>query len=142
MRSDSTDLNDSKSSEDNMSNSPFTGRRVILAVTEYEEQQAFGEMLVEMDIDVLIAASAGEALQLLEDHPSDLLIMDVNQPDMHGWPMINKIREINELRDLPITVITDQPNMGITVARVNYLSRPVSIARLRQAVVNALDGSG
>ena len=139
MDTDST-LNESNTSENNEPESPFAGKRVILAVIDPEEQQAFGEILVEMGIDVLVASNAVETLQLLEDFPPNLLIMDINQPDMHGWPMINKIREINELRELPITVITDQANMGITVARVNYLTRPVSIARLRQSVANALDG--
>jgi len=120
---------------ENIHHAPFSGKRVILAVPESEEQEAFREMLNEMQIDVLVASSAVETLELLEDFPSHLLIMDLNQPDMHGWQMINKIR------NLPITVLTDQPNIGITVARVDYLTRPVSIARLRQSVTNALENS-
>ena len=126
---------------ENIHHSSFGGKRVILAVPESEEQEAFREMLNEMQIDVLVASSAVETLELLEDFPSHLLIMDLNQPDMHGWQMINKIREITEIRSLPITVLTDQPNIGITVARVDYLTRPVSIARLRQSVTNALENS-
>jgi CheY-like chemotaxis protein len=126
---------------ENIHHAPFSGKRVILAVPESEEQEAFREMLNEMQIDVLVASSAVETLELLEDFPSHLLIMDLNQPDMHGWQMINKIREITEIRNLPITVLTDQPNIGITVARVDYLTRPVSIARLRQSVTNALENS-
>lgn len=117
------------------------GKRVILAVSEPEEQEAFGEMLEAMGIDVLVADSASQTRQLLEDYPAQLLIMDINQPDMHGWQMISKIREINELRNLPITVITDQAHVGMTVAEVDYLTRPVSIARLRQSVWSALKGS-
>jgi DNA-binding response OmpR family regulator len=126
---------------ENIHPSSFGDKRVILAVPESEEQEAFRAMLNEMQIDVMVASSASETLELLEDFPSHLLIMDLNQPDMHGWQMINKIREITEIRNLPITVLTDQPHIGITVARVDYLTRPVSIARLRQNVANALENS-
>ena len=128
-------------SDENIHQAYYDGKRVILAVSESDEQDAFRDMLNDMQIDVLIATSAVETLQLLEDFPSHLLIMDLNQPDMHGWQMINKIREITELRNLPITVLTDQPHIGMTVARVDYLTRPVSIARLRQSVANALENS-
>jgi len=109
-----------------------------LAIPQEDERAAFSELLTTMNIAILEAASAAQTLHRLEDHPAELLIMDIQQPDMHGWLLINKIREISHLRDLPITVITDKADMGMTVAKVDYLSRPVSIARLRHSIWTAL----
>ena len=120
--------------------SPIAGKLVVLAVLQQDEREAFSNLLAEMQLEVKVASSASESLQLLEDYPAQLLIMDIQQEDMHAWPMISKIREISHLRDLPIIVITDNPNMGMTVAKVDYLTRPVSIARLRHNIWMALRG--
>lgn len=128
-----------------MTSSPKTqteisGKLVVLAVMHDDERQAFADVLTTMQLSVMNATSAFEALQLLEDYPADLLIMDMQLPDMHGWQMLNKIKEIISLHQLSIIVIAEQPNtMQSNVApRVEYLHRPISIAKLRQNVWNAL----
>jgi CheY-like chemotaxis protein len=126
------DLSDIIASQSDTSG--LAGKAVVLAVRHEDEREAFTTLLHGMSVSVKHATSAALALELLEDHQPHLLVMDIQQPDMHGWNLINKIREIAALRELPIIVITDQPNMGVTIARVDYLVRPVSIARLRHSV--------
>jgi hypothetical protein len=57
---------------------------------------------------------------------------------MHSLQLISNIKEDPALRDLPILVISDEANLSMTVARVEYLIRPVSIARLRFLVWKSL----
>lgn len=118
----------------------ISGKLVILAVMHDDERQAFSDMLTTMQLRVMDAASAYEALQLLEDYDADLLIMDMQLPDMHGWQMLSKIKEIISLHHLSIIVIAEQPNTMLSniTPRVEYLHRPVSIAKLKQNVWNAL----
>ena len=118
----------------------LNGRHIVVAVKNDEERQAFSKLFDEMSLDVKYASSASDAIHLLEDNPSDLLIIDIDLPDMHGWQMLSKIREIEALRDLPIMVITEQTNFGMTVAKVNYIQRPISIARLRHNIWTTLSG--
>lgn len=126
--------------------SQVAGKRVLAALKREDEREAFGSLFDKMALEASFAASAAEAVQMLEDAPSDLLIIDIQLPDMHGWQMLSKLREIERLRELPILVLTDQPNFGMTVAGVSYLQRPISIARLRHNVYMALtedlNGSG
>jgi CheY-like chemotaxis protein len=110
------------------------GRQVIMAIKEQEECEAFDDLFSRMKMNVQHASTGIQALELLEDHFADLLLMDLLLPDMHGWQMIRKIKEIETLRDLPVMVITDEPDIVMTVAQVDYLTRPVSIARLRHNV--------
>ncbi len=118
----------------------LNGKHIVLAVKEDDVRQAFSKLFDEMQLDVKYASSASDAIQLLEDYPSDLLIIDIDLPDMHGWQMLSKIREIEALRDLPIMVITEQTNFGMTVAKVDYIQRPISIARLRHNIWVVLSG--
>lgn len=121
--------------------SRIAGKRVVLVIKEADEREAFSDLMNEMELDVKYANSAVEAIQLLEDFPSDLLVTDIQLPDMHAFQMISKFNEIENLRELPIILIADQPNIGATVARVDYLIRPVSIARLRHNVWVSLTNS-
>ncbi len=120
----------------------IAGMQIVAALKRDDEREAFGELFVKMELEARFADSAAEAVQLLEDVESDLLIIDIQLPDMHGWQMLGKLREIERLRELPIVVLTDRLNFGMTVAGVHYLQRPISIARLRQNVYLALTGNG
>jgi CheY-like chemotaxis protein len=116
------------------------GKQIVLLVTDDNERAALHEVCLEMKMDAHLAESGAEALELLEDGHPAVLLMDLELPDMHGWALISKLREINTLRDLPIIVIaehsaTEQQSLAFTVAKVDlYLSKPVSKARLRQNI--------
>jgi CheY-like chemotaxis protein len=62
------------------------------------------------------------------------LITDSQLPDMHSLQLISNVKEDPALRDLPIMVVTGEANLALTVARVETIIRPVSIARLRFTV--------
>jgi len=111
-----------------------SGRKVVLASAVSEEREAFTEVLVSMKIEVFPAMRGGDALALLEDVRPDLFIMDLQLPDTHGYLLLGRVREIDMFRDLPVLIIADEPNLSMTIAKIDYLTRPVSIARLRFAV--------
>ncbi len=110
------------------------GRQVVLVSNREEECEAFSTLFENMEMDVRIAETARDALEILEDTRPELLVMDLNLPDMHGWQFLSKVKEIGLLRNLSILVVADDPSIGATVVRVEYLRRPVSIARLRHNI--------
>lgn len=126
--------NETPQKPDNHPDGNSAGKLVIMALSNDDERQAFADLLTDMHLQVRYTASAFEALELLEDYTAQLFIMDIQLPDMHGWTLLNKIKEIEQIRNLPVLVISDQSDIGNTVAKVDYLVRPVSIARLRQSV--------
>lgn len=122
------------------------GKTLLLLVTSLEERKLIYNLCVELKINIDVAASATEALTCLEDGSVDLLIMDLQLPDMHSWEMLGKIREVEALRQLPIILIADHAmpeDASLTKAVANvdvYLERPLSKARLRQNIWMALHG--
>lgn len=111
--------------------SATAGRQTVLALTSPEEREAFTDLLLDMQIAVKHVEQGLEAQALLEDESVDLLITDSQLPDMHSLQLISNLKEDPALRDLPIMVVTGEANLALTVARVEYIIRPVSIARLR-----------
>ncbi len=78
-----------------------------------------------------------------ENRAFQLLITDMQMPEMHGLDLLAKIRESAALRNIPAILLSSsvQPEeashareLGISA----YLTKPIQPAELRRAVVNAL----
>lgn len=117
------------------------GKKVVLVVGNDDERKAIESLLLDMKLGVHVAATGADGLDCLEDIVPELLIMDLQLPDMHGWKMLGKAREVDSLRDIRVIVIGDHeaaPNeqtFALTVAKVDiYLLKPISMALLRQNV--------
>jgi CheY-like chemotaxis protein len=126
-----------------------TGKQVVLACATQDEAMRIGAMLLTLELEVRVAHTGKEVLALLEesDHFSpDLLIMDMKLPDMHGWEMLSKVRELHNLDSLSIITLVDDDTpdgdqaLTLTVAAVAaVLIKPVSLMRLRHTIWQALN---
>lgn len=89
--------------------------------------------LTEYGYDVRTAASGEEGIQLMHEFQPDLLIMDMNMPDMNGLEVIQKLRERQDTTPIMIMsgnndeqVILDGFELGI----VDYLKKPISLEEI------------
>jgi CheY-like chemotaxis protein len=121
-----------------------SGKQVVLLVSRDDERQAIEQLCLELHMRVEIAGSGVDLVALLEESMPDLLVMELRLPDMHGWELLSKLRELPGARHLPIIIIADhqmagQQSLALGVAKVDvYLVRPLSLARLRQNIWLAL----
>ena len=58
------------------------------------------------------AASGLEAIERLSLQPCDLVVLDLNMPDIGGFEVIEFIRAQDRLRQLPILVVTTRGDQG------------------------------
>lgn len=56
--------------------------------------------------EVSVAVNGKEAWDLLQRNKFSLLITDVNMPIMDGFALTERVRQSNELRDLPVIIVT------------------------------------
>ena len=52
------------------------------------------------------AASGLEAIERLAVGPVELVVLDLNMPDMHGFEVLRFIRSHARFRDIPVVVLT------------------------------------
>jgi CheY-like chemotaxis protein len=119
--------------------SALRGKLGIIACKDEHERRAIMSVLNALDMAVTSVSTAQEALNLLEEEPVDLLVMDVRFEDMHGWAMIGKLREIDHTVGTRLIVLAeqevDEQVFALTVAKVDaYLPKPLSLPLLRQHV--------
>lgn len=115
------------------------GKYAVVACKDEDERQTIMHLLSTMQMAVVGAATAQEALNRLEEEPVDVLVMDLHLDDMHGWAMLGKLREIDHSDRTRIIALAEQGAgdqvFALTVAKVDvYLHKPVSMARLRQSI--------
>jgi len=105
--------------------------------------------------DILTAESAGEAFSILglddpsaEISPVDLILMDVNMPEMDGVEACVRLKGDLHLKDIPVIMITgDTEVSGLTKAlasgAVDYITKPpdfdVMLARVGSAIKSKVE---
>ena len=67
-----------------------------------------GRFLEREGFRVITAKDGVEALQLLQDHIPDVILLDIEMPRMDGFEVAKNIRTSSRLRDIPIIMITSR----------------------------------
>ncbi len=82
-------------------------RKVVLIVDDEETVLlVFKNHLTAAGYDVQTASSGKGALALMEQHPPDLVLLDVMMPDMNGFAVCRAIREKPDWKKLPVIMVT------------------------------------
>lgn len=85
--------------------------------------------------NVLLASNAVDALNLLNSHNVQLMLLDVTMPDIDGLEFCRTIRSINKFRNLPVIMLTAKEGMfnklkGQMAGSTHYLTKPVDRQKL------------
>ena len=91
-----------------------------------------------------VARSGAEALQLLDDHIPDLLILDIMMPGMSGLEVVATLRAGDATKDLPIIILTAKGQardaaMAQEVWGATVVAKPFAPRNLRQLVATTLE---
>ena len=116
-------------------------RPLVLAVdADAGVRSAFG-LILEDSCEVLEAADAPGALDLLTRRPVDLVLLDVLMPGMGGLALLERLRAI--LPDVPVVLVTalDEARPAVAAMKLgafDYLTKPFDPDELLTAVQRAL----
>ncbi|MEO1307832.1 MAG: adenylate/guanylate cyclase domain-containing protein [Pseudomonadota bacterium] len=67
---------------------------------------------------VSTADTGVEALQSLTTQPVDLILLDIEMPEMDGFGVLSELRQTSELRDIPVIVISAADDMANIVRAI------------------------
>ncbi len=113
------------------------GLRVLLAEDTPVNQRLVTRLLEKRGHRVAVAATGREALEWLDREPFDIILMDVQMPDMDGLEATAAIREREKKSGghTPIVALTARTASGdrercLAAGMDNYINKPVEGARL------------
>jgi PAS domain S-box-containing protein len=110
---------------------------LILVVDDSEPlRQTLGHTLRQHGFDVLEAATGDEALRLSSNRHPDLVLLDVNLPDIHGFDVASRLKASDNTRNIPILHISasskqmEHRSEGLAAGADAYLIEPVEPGEL------------
>ena len=91
---------------------------------------------------VLMAADGATGLKMVKDNKPDLVILDVQMPEMDGYEACRRLRQIHGLSHTPVIMVTSLSNIasmqaGFEAGADDYITKPFKPAEL-QMRVNAI----
>ena len=94
--------------------------------------------------NLLSAFSGAEGLELLQKHPVDAILLDLELPDIHGWEWLVRLNEHKEFASIPVIIISaqDLPQDNFvpgTNALELALHRPLTTRELGSVIKSVLE---
>ena len=129
-----------------MRQQPKSRKPTVLAVDDYQPNLIALEAVLSAEYNLVLANSAAEAISiLLMKNEVDVILMDIQMPDMDGFEAASEIKKLKDAEDIPIIFITavykEDPfvKKGYAAGGVDYFSKPFDpeILKLKLSVYSA-----
>jgi two-component system chemotaxis response regulator CheY len=119
-------------------------RTVLLVDSSSTMLYYYGTLLKRLEYVVLTAASAEEALKIMENTVPSLVITAISLPEMGGIDFIKKMKESDRTSAVPVIVLTAEEEADIRSACVDmgcsaYLIKPADPGHLFRTIQTALE---
>ena len=118
--------------------------RVLVVEDDRSQSTFFGALLRHQGFEVDIAASAAAALERVTAHAPDLVLLDINLPDMSGIELAQLLRDRESLAHVPVIFLTgeedsDLRSEAIAAGGDDFLVKPI---RPRHLIANVTSRIG
>jgi CheY-like chemotaxis protein len=116
--------------------------KVILVVDDSATVRKF--VAASLNMKGFRVLTAAEALERMPAEKFDLIILDLNMPDMDGFEFMRTFRETPEYCDIPIIVLssmTDLKNkdLALEMGAVAFLEKPLSTEAIQREVLRFIN---
>jgi len=118
----------------------FNEKATILYVEDNPDNRMLvRRILLSEDYGLIEAQNAAQALDLLKDAHPDLILMDINMPDMDGYTLTSRIKSMPGFERVPIIALTANVMRGdkektIEAGCDGYIQKPLDIDQLLREV--------
>ncbi len=123
-----------------------TGRSVKVMIVDDEE---FNISLIQAYLEdagyheFVACSDSTQALDLIRENRPDLILLDIMMPQVDGLEILEKLRQFEEFRNLPVLILTASKDeqverKALELGATDFLSKPVRPSQLAPRVRNAL----
>jgi len=114
----------------------MNGLRVLVAEDEEKLRKIVKSYLQREGYEVLEAENGQVAIELLDETPFDLVILDVMMPEVDGWSVLRHLRRVSDLPVIMLTARGDEEDklFGFELGAEDYMTKPFSPRELMARV--------
>jgi two-component system, cell cycle response regulator DivK len=113
----------------------MTGERILVVEDNDKNMKLFRDVLVAKGYRTLEATTGSEAVDMASEHTPDLVLMDIQLPDLDGVQVLHRLRANARTAAIPVLALTAQAMHGdrerfLAAGFDGYLSKPVDVRAL------------
>jgi DNA-binding response OmpR family regulator len=130
--------------EDGAGSAP-ADRGYLLVVDDNEmNRDTLSRHLERQGHTVMVAENGRQALEMVQTHPFDLVLLDVMMPEMNGYQVLRCLKDDDSWRDIPVIMISALDEMDSVVRCIemgaeDYLPKPFDPVLLRARISASLE---
>ncbi|NEQ99035.1 MAG: PAS domain S-box protein [Cyanothece sp. SIO2G6] len=126
--------------------SPATSPLILLAEDNEANISTISSYLKARGYQVVLAGNGEEAIALTQEHHPDLILMDIQMPQMDGLEAIQHIRTLPDVQTIPIVALTalameTDRDRCLAAGANDYISKPVKLKQLVSMIQQGLHHS-
>ena len=120
-------------------------KKVVCIEDELEMIELVKLILGRNKFDVTGAVGGHEGLEKITEIKPDLVLLDLMMPEMDGWEVYQKMKASDDMRDIPVIVVTAKAQsidrvLGLHIARVDdYITKPFGPQELLDSVERVIN---
>jgi two-component system, cell cycle response regulator DivK len=123
------------------------GERILVVEDNEKNMKLFRDVLLATGYRTLEATTGGQAVELATEHAPDLVLMDIQLPDIDGIEALGRLRADERTASVPVLALTAQAMEGdrerfLAAGFDGYLSKPVNVADFVATVKRYCGGRG
>jgi PAS domain S-box-containing protein len=130
---------------DPLDESPDEEGDVVLVIDDDASARRLIKRRLEREGYVIRAASGGaEGLEAARALKPTVITLDVMMPDMDGWSVLSALKSEEDLRDIPVVMVTivEERDLGYALGAADYLTKPLNTERLTGVIGKYRDDGG
>jgi two-component system cell cycle response regulator DivK len=117
--------------------------RILVVEDNEENRDALTRRLQRRGFEVVIAVDGVQGVERARSEKPDLILMDMNMPELDGWEATRQIKAVPELAATPVIALTAHAMTGdreraIGVGCTDYHTKPIEFPRLLEQIEGIL----
>jgi len=105
------------------------GRKIVFIVDDEPTNLTIAANALSDHYNVFTFNSSANLMKRLEKQIPDVILLDVEMPDMNGYETIKKLKENDKTKDIPVIFVTarsdtDSEFMGLSLGAIDYIIKP------------------
>ena len=119
--------------------------RILIVEDNEENRDALSRRLIRRGFETVFAVDGHQGVAMAATELPDLILMDMNLPELDGWEATRQIRATETTKDIPVIALTAHALTGdkeraLEAGCTNYHTKPVELPKLLEqieAILNA-----
>lgn len=128
---------------------PGTNNGTILCIEDNLSNIELIQMIIESHhegIALITSMTGTHAVQLAKENSPDLILLDLNLPDIYGKEVLRNLKNDPETKNIPVVIISadampHQLHALMNEGAVEYLTKPINVNKFNKILTDVLSGN-